>query len=93
MQYTSFCTVLGKPKSVYAFDRYGLVSTYNNVWEELYRTLEDYCAVRSAAAAFGFLSWALWSASCALAWLDLKAGKGLRVAGLNADTAQDIQGA
>jgi hypothetical protein len=52
------------------------------------QALQDYCAVRSAAVAFGFLAWLLWMASTALAALDLRAGKGLRVAGLTPGATQ-----
>jgi hypothetical protein len=57
-------------------------------YDEAVKVLEDYCAVRSAAVAFGFLAWLLWMASTALAALDLRAGKGLRVGGLSPGATQ-----
>jgi hypothetical protein len=57
--------------------------TANTVFADAYneelQALKDYCALRSAAVAFGFVAWLLWMVSTALAGLDMRSGKGSRL--------------
>jgi hypothetical protein len=87
VSYTNFCNDLSKPS--YA----GYDSAMSGALHHIYLSLKEYCAVRSATVAFGFLSGVLWMVSTALAGLEMKAGKGLRVPGIKANTAQHTQGA
>jgi hypothetical protein len=61
-------------------------------YDEAVKVLKDYCAVRSAAVAFGFLAWLLWLASTALAVVELRARRALRSAGPTPGATQMTEG-